>query len=208
MGSGRRIDLIVDVIIDIYAERTSHAQRGVYPIFVKAVKPIGTRKMQAMDAADLRPALLCAQGLERVDGVVVDEAAKNFVRVNLGVGVEGDAVIFGDWKRLQTVHVIGHGDGAVTVAGVEMQEINSMRLGASGRRGRSASSVWRATSLAGSAKSLQDLALGISGIFDQRKDTVAIGGKDGVVEAHRGVGVAKMQGDSIGVASYGADLRV
>ena len=61
MGTDRRIDLIIDIIIDMYAERTSHAQRGVYSIFVETVKPIGARKMQAIDATDLRPAPLRAQ---------------------------------------------------------------------------------------------------------------------------------------------------
>ena len=103
--------------------------------------------MQAIDSANLGPAPLRAKRIEGVYRVAVNETAKNFVGTDLAVGVQRDAIIFFHRQRLQTIHVVGHGHRAVTVAGIEMQKIIPGCAGFHAR-GSKASSVCKTTSLA------------------------------------------------------------
>src|SRR5271163_3039583 len=113
---------------------------------------------------------------------MIDEAAENFLGADLAGGVESDAIIFLGGERLQAIHVVGHGHGAAAVAGIEMQEIVPRGAGFGAPRQEGVVGV-QDDLVGGGAEILQDFSFGGGGIFDQRKDAVGVGGKDGVVEA-------------------------
>src|SRR5277367_274581 len=169
---------------DLYAKRAGHSQRRVYAIFMEPVKPISAGEMQTIDAADFGPAALGAERLERVHRMVIYEATKNFVGADLAVGVQGDAIIFFHRQGLQAIHVIGHGDRAVPVARIEMEQVvpGGAGFGSGGEQG---AVRMQYNVIGGGAEVLQDVALGLAGILEQGKHAIAVGGENYVIEALR-----------------------
>jgi len=191
----------------LHAERIGDAKSGIYAVFVETVEPPGAAEMSAMLAADFRPARLGADGIEGVERVMVDEFAKDGFAANERGGVESDAVTFAGWERLQAIHVVGHGDGTVAVAGVQVEQVipggtGDLAFGEQGFVGVEDDFVF------GGAEVGEDGALGIGGRFEEREDLIAVGGEDDVVEALIGAGVGEAESDAVEVARHGANFGV
>ena len=90
---------------------------------MKPVLPVGAGKVNPIYATYFGPAFLSPHGIERKNGMVIDETSQNSIFADLVIGIQRYAIILFHRQRLQPVHVISHCDRTMAIAGIEMQKI-------------------------------------------------------------------------------------